>query len=60
MQVTYHIYEYDENDNQKRNFSKTLSRVELFENDTVSYSCARMKTYYCPQFSTPAQHSLSC
>ena len=34
----------DENDHSKRNFSKTLSRVELFENAVFACTCGRTKT----------------
>ena len=34
----------DENDQQKRNFSKTLSRVELFENAVFACACGQTKT----------------
>ena len=34
----------DENGHQKRNFWKTLSRVELFENAVYPYTCGQIKT----------------
>ena len=33
----------DENDQRKRNFSKKLSRVELFENAVFACTCGRTK-----------------
>ena len=35
----------DENGHQKRNFSKTLSKVELFENAVFLFSCGRKKVW---------------
>ena len=40
------VHTYNENDDQKRNFSKALSRVDFFGNDTVVYSCGRLKTEF--------------
>ena len=34
----------DENDRRKRNFSKTLSRLELFENAVFACTCGQTKT----------------
>ena len=39
-------------DHWKRRFSKTLSRVEIFENEDLSYSCGRAKWRFSPSTMT--------
>ena len=40
----YRPHVYDANDNRRRNFSKTLSKVELFENAVLPFSRGQTKT----------------